>query len=90
MTIIFNEQSLYEDIVRVWGKYGAHAEIYQELCKRAGLKLEDVVEEPVEFQIKRIYEEEKRNKIRTIKRVRSEVLDGLGLKQAKDLVDKYV
>jgi hypothetical protein len=33
MTEIFNEDSLFQEITKIWGEYGAHAEVYQMLLK---------------------------------------------------------
>lgn len=30
---VFNEQSLYNDIVEKWGEYGAHADVYRTILK---------------------------------------------------------
>lgn len=38
----FDENKLYTEIVRVWGEYGAHAEVYRALCKLAGLPLREI------------------------------------------------
>ena len=37
----FNENTLYADIVKKWGEVGAHADVFRELCKRAGAKLSE-------------------------------------------------
>lgn len=34
---VFNEQKLYLEIVRVWGEYGAHAEVMRQLLQSAGI-----------------------------------------------------
>jgi len=31
---MFNEESLYKDIVKTWGEHGAHAEVCRELMKK--------------------------------------------------------
>ena len=36
----FNEQTLYNDIVKIWGENGAHADLFREMMKRLGLKVE--------------------------------------------------
>lgn len=34
---VFTERSLLEDVTRVWGAYGAHADVLRRLIDRAGL-----------------------------------------------------
>lgn len=85
---MFNEKSLYEDIVKTWGENGAHADIYRMLCTRAGVTLNEK-EEPIEDKVKRIHKETNGSKIETIKRVRWET-EGLDLIAAKRLVEMYV
>ena len=85
---MFNEQSLYNDIVRVWGPHGAHAEVYKHICEKVGLALSDPEpEESVEDKIRRIYTETGGNKLQTIKRVREETL--MGLLETKNLVERF-
>lgn len=31
---MFNEKTLLEEIERVWGKHGAHAEVYRDMLKK--------------------------------------------------------
>jgi hypothetical protein len=35
MPKIFDEEALREDIVKVWGEYGAHVEVFDFLVKKA-------------------------------------------------------
>lgn len=87
---LFNEQKLYEEICKIWGPHGAHALVYTELCKRLGLELEPVTIEPIAVAIRRIYNEEDKNMIKTVKRVRYELDNGqLGLKEALALVKEH-
>lgn len=88
---IFNQNSLYNDIVKVWGENGAHAETFRDICERAKITLEPVTaEESVEDLIRRLWREEKGNKINTIKRLRFEQETYLSLRTAKQLVDRVV
>jgi hypothetical protein len=89
---LFNEQSLYNEIVKIWGLHGAHAEVYKMVCEKAGLELTDPeIEETIEAKIKRIYAEEGNSLIKTIKRVRWEIDEGrLDLRAAKELVERNI
>lgn len=90
MVDLFNENSLYADIVKVWGEHGAHADVYRELCKKAGVEVELAQVESIEDKIRRIYREENGSKIQTIKRLRFEDEHYVSLSAAKQLVEKVV
>lgn len=32
---MFDEQALYKEIIRIWGLYGAHAEVFRDLYMKA-------------------------------------------------------
>lgn len=34
-TTMFDERKLYEEIVRIWGAYGAHAEVFKMIYMKA-------------------------------------------------------
>jgi len=89
---LFNENSLYAEIVKVWGESGAHADVFREICKKANIELDlnAEIEESLEDQIRRIYQEEGRNKLKTIKRIRFESHSYLSLRATKELVDRVV
>lgn len=36
---VFDEKALEYEITRIWGAAGAHAEVFYEICKKAGIKL---------------------------------------------------
>ena len=36
---VFDEKTLEAEIHRVWGPAGAHADVFYEICKRAGINL---------------------------------------------------
>lgn len=36
---VFDEVSLYRDICRIWGAYGAHAEVMRYMMQRAGITI---------------------------------------------------
>lgn len=83
---MFDEKTLYEEIIKTWGEHGAHADVYRALCTRASVSLTE--DELTSDMVRRIYKEENNSKIQTIKRVRWE--HGLTLKAAKDLVEQYI
>ena len=44
---MFNEITLQEEIEKMWGAYGAHAEVYQELLKRAQKPTANIVKDVI-------------------------------------------
>lgn len=36
---VFNEQKLREEIIKIWGEYGAHIEVYDMLLKKANIEI---------------------------------------------------
>lgn len=84
----FNEQDLYNAICLKWGENGAHADLFRDICAKAEIELKppDTVGN-IEDKIQ-AWAKEGHTKIQIIKLVRSE--EYLGLREAKELVDRYV
>lgn len=84
---MFNENTLYAEIAKVWGENGAHAEVYRDICEKAGVDLEPLLlNETIDDKVRRFYKEEDGRKINVIKRLRWEEPD-LDLLAAKRLVE---
>lgn len=88
---LFNENSLYAEIVKVWGESGAHADVFREICKKADIELDELsIEETIEDKIRRLFRETGGNRINTIKHLRFDRETYMSLRSAKELVDRVL
>jgi hypothetical protein len=73
-----NEKDLYNAIVEHWGEHEAHADIYRELCKRAGVSLDGAV--TVEQIAREAHKRWSNRKLQAVKEFRDEYEKYFGIR----------